>query len=179
MGLFKKLYLKKEKLKPSWLKKAEPSIPLALGVINPVAGLIAGALHTARMGITEGWDAPPGAAETSQQAFTTPTTPAGRPLNSEGSQYVGGSAGGGGVPMQLFTQLGQGLRQQTAAVRTLAAKNAGRRGGLRSAAKRRSTKKTTKKKRRARASAKRGGKFVKGSAAAKRHMAKLRRMRKK
>lgn len=76
----------------------------------------------------------------------------------------------------------QGMNQATLATQVLAAQASGRRGGMASARKRkRNGKKTV----RARASSKRtrGGKkkarLVKGSAAAKRYMAKIRRKRRK
>lgn len=74
-----------------------------------------------------------------------------------------------------------GFAQQTPATQALFSR-AGRIGGLRSAAKRR--RKSKKKaaaapRRRRRASAKRAARLVKGSAAAKRYMAKIRRKRKR
>jgi hypothetical protein len=70
--------------------------------------------------------------------------------------------------------------QQTLAAQTLAAKASGRRGGMRSARKRRAKAKragSVPRKRRAKSRGK--ARLVKGSAAAKRYMASIRRRRKK
>lgn len=77
---------------------------------------------------------------------------------------------GGGVPVSFLTQLGQGLMQQTAAVRHAASKAAGRRGGKKSSAKKkRRARASTRRQKNARASTRRKGhsKMTKGSAAAK------------
>jgi len=71
--------------------------------------------------------------------------------------------------------------QQTAAAQHMAAKATGRRGGMRSATKRRKARtKTVRVRARKRSGTKRGkARLVKGSAAAKRYMASIRRKRKK
>jgi len=71
--------------------------------------------------------------------------------------------------------------QQTLASQTLAAKASGRRGGMRSARKRRKAKsKTVRVRARKRGGTKRGkARLVKGSAAARRYMASIRRKRRK
>lgn len=83
--------------------------------------------------------------------------------------------------MSLWNAVAWG--QQTAAARALAAQS-GRRGGLRSARKRRRKAKTSSsssspRRRRARARTRGRARLVKGSAAAKRYMTKIRRMRKR
>lgn len=80
--------------------------------------------------------------------------------------------------------IGNSLMYGTAAMQWAAAKANGRRGGLRSARKRRRKAKasrtiTPRRTRAKRARARRGARLVKGSAAAKRYMAKIRRMRKR
>lgn len=71
--------------------------------------------------------------------------------------------------------------QQTLAARMLASQASGRRGGLRSARKRRKARAQVRGavKRRKPARSRTKARMVKGSAAARRHMAKLRRMRKR
>jgi len=78
-----------------------------------------------------------------------------------------------------------GLASQTSAVQSLAVRVAGSNGrpsangAPRRRRKRRATTTATPKRRRKRRAAANGNRFTKGSAAAKRHMAKLRRMRRK
>lgn len=78
--------------------------------------------------------------------------------------------------MSLWNSIAWG--QQTAAARALASKRSGRIGGRRSAAKRRRKAKVTRKTARRRTRSK-SARLVKGSAAAKRYMASIRRKRKK
>lgn len=79
--------------------------------------------------------------------------------------------------MPIIPSIGfAGLGQMDRATQTTFAKAMGRVGGVRSARRR---KKAAAPKRRRRRSTRKGGKFAKGSAAAKRHMAKLRKMRRK
>lgn len=87
----------------------------------------------------------------------------------------------GGIPMAMLINLGAGLAQQTPAVRAMAAKASGRRGGKKSARKRKSAKKKAARaprKSRKTKSAKKG-RMVKGSAAAKAWGAKMKRARRK
>ena len=81
--------------------------------------------------------------------------------------------------MSLWNSIAWG--QQTAAARALASKRSGRIGGRRSARKRRKARaKSAAPRRKRRASSGRGrARLVKGSAAAKRYMAKIRRKRRK
>ena len=70
--------------------------------------------------------------------------------------------------------------QQTAAAQLMASKASGRRGGMRSARKRRKSKAVASPRRKATKRARRGrARLVKGSPAAKRYMASIRRKRKK
>jgi hypothetical protein len=71
--------------------------------------------------------------------------------------------------------------QQTLAAQTLAAKASGRRGGMRSARKRRKARASVSapRKRRSKARTRSKARLVKGSAAAKRYMASIRRKRRK
>lgn len=93
--------------------------------------------------------------------------------------FVSHQSGGGiPIPMSQFIPPNgfAGFAQQTPAVQALY------RGGRRAGSKRRRKRTTAKKaapRRRRRVAAKAGGKFTKGSAAARRHMAKLRKMRKR
>lgn len=79
--------------------------------------------------------------------------------------------------------IGNTLMYGTAAMQWAAAKANGRRGGLRSARKRRRKAKasriTPRRTKAKRSRARRGARLVKGSAAAKRYMAKIRKMRKR
>ena len=102
----------------------------------------------------------------------TPAPPAATPVPF--FPYAGGSSGlsGGGIPVALLTQLGGALRQQTPAVRLMAAKAAGARGGTRSARKRKKAARAAAPRRRA----KRNGKKKYNTAA---WMKKIRGMRKK
>lgn len=107
----------------------------------------------------------------------TPPAPLPEPpsVPSFGSAPAGSTFGG--LPVQFLAQLGSGISQQTPAVRALFAKATGARGGRKSARRRKAKASAApRKKKRARV---RGNKFTKGSAAAKRHMAKLRKMRKR
>ena len=90
----------------------------------------------------------------------------------------GGSVAGVIIPPNGFV----GFGSQTPAVQAMFARATGRKGGLRSARRRRRRKAATSTPRRRRVSARSRGRkarLVKGSAAAKRHMARLRRMRKR
>lgn len=73
-----------------------------------------------------------------------------------------------------------GNAQQTGVTQLIFAKAAGSRGGRRSASRRRRKRKTASAPRRRRSSSRRSSsRLVKGSAAAKRHMARIRKMRRK
>lgn len=124
----------------------------------------------------------------------TPTTISPTLTASPGAVPFGPSGGGGGGPSSYLVAGNQtmanliippggfaGFAQQTPATQALF-QRAGRNGGLRSAAKRR--RKSKKKaaaapRRRRRANGKRPARLVKGSAAAKRYMASIRRKRKR
>lgn len=191
----KKSYQWKEKhLKPNEWKPVEDAIPGALALINPVVGAIAEGLHLARKGLEEkwnnedlaaiaianNWDLPPPVDIAPPPDNTVP--PPQSPIPDFGIGYTPASNAGGGIPVSLFAQLGQALKQQTPAVLANAAKAAGRRGGLKSALKRRKKKRATaqaSRPRRRKTTRKRMAKrLVKGSAAAKRYMASIRRKRK-
>lgn len=82
--------------------------------------------------------------------------------------------------MPIIPSIGfAGLGQMDRATQTTFAKAMGRVGGVRSARRRKKAVAAGGAKRRRRRSTRSGGKFTKGSAAAKRHMAKLRKMRRK
>lgn len=83
--------------------------------------------------------------------------------------------------MPIIPSIGfAGLGQMDRATQTTFAKAMGRVGGVRSARRRKKAAAAGgAPKRRRRRSTRKGGKFAKGSAAAKRHMAKLRKMRRK
>lgn len=82
--------------------------------------------------------------------------------------------------MPIIPSIGfAGLGQMDRATQTTFAKAMGRVGGVRSARRRKKAAGAGGAKRRRRRSTRSGGKFTKGSAAAKRHMAKLRKMRRK
>lgn len=193
----KKSYRWKEKhLKPKELKKIEPAVPAIIGAFNPIAGIIAQGLHTARKGAEADWDREDAEraariAEQEEQAAieeqvtpppeeVTPVAPTTPELQYD--QYSGGlfsQASGGGVPVSMWPQLGSGIAQQTAAVRSVLAKASGRRGGLRSARRRKKRKSKTRRRTRRR-SAKRGlKKLKKGSAAAKAWGRKMKALRKR
>lgn len=101
------------------------------------------------------------------------------PLPGPGTvAQIPGQQSGGGIPVPSFIPPNgfAGLAQQTPAVQSIYRRGRSS-GGVRR--RRRRGKATAARRRRRAAAGKRGGKFVKGSAAAKRHMAKLRRMRRK
>lgn len=184
--LLKKSYRWKEKhLKPKEVKKIEPAVPAIIGAFNPIAGIIAQGLHTARKSVAGDWDAEDAAREARRQQAIEDAAIVEQVAETPavGADYGGFSqASGGGVPMSMWSQLGSGIAQQSAAVRSLLAKSSGRRGGLRSAKRRKKRKtKARKTKRRSKRSSKRGGvkKLKKGSAAAKAWGRKMKALRKR
>jgi len=111
----------------------------------------------------------------------TPEGPGGGPPPTVpppvGTTYSGSPANPGGVPVSGIYQFGSGVRQQTPATRFMLAKLAGSRGGKRSAKRRKKKAKAAARRPRAR-KAKRPARLVKGSLAAKRYMASIRKKRK-
>lgn len=184
----KKSYRWKEKhLKPKEVKKIEGAVPAIIGAFNPIAGVIAQGLHTARMNVAQDWDREDAERAARRQAAEDAALQETQvvedlPTRDEGSQYSGGlfsNASGGGVPVSMWPQLGSGISQQTAAVRATLAKASGRRGGLTSSRRRR--KKTRKASKRRKTSKRSRGfkKLKKGSAAAKAWGKKMRALRKR
>ena len=132
---------------------------------------------------------------TATPTIPTPTTISPSLTASPGAVPFGPAGGGGGGPSSYLVAGNQpmpnivippggfaGFAQQTPATQALFAR-AGRKGGLRSAAKRRRKRKTKAKTTRTRTrrtrSTRRKARLVKGSAAAKRYMARIRKMRKR
>lgn len=182
----KKSYKWKEKhLKPKEIKKFEDAVPLAVGLINPVAGVIAEGLHLARKSQQAAWDAEDAARQAEIEQAQGPTVvdevPAQDPIDYY-PQYGGASAAAGGIPVSMFNQLGMGLMQQTPAVLRHLSKAAGSRGGRVSAMKRKkrfkkkSAARTTKTRRKA---GTKRARLVKGSAAAKAWGKRMRKARRK
>lgn len=187
MGWLSRTYRRVQELKPRELRSGGSggdAVPLILGAFNPIAGAIAGAGRIIRAGYerrlaeqdAERAGAQPGPAPETP----TPMTP--EPTSVPFTQYAssGGGSSGGGIPVALFTQLGRmAVGQQSAAVRAMLSKAAGARGGRTTQRRRRKQKKTAARRAGKRSRRVKGNKFKKGSAAAKAHMAKLRRMRRK
>lgn len=172
MGFFSKIYYKVQDLKPKEMRADSgypDSIGLAISPFNPIVG---GAIIAGRTVRREYEKSHPGAAV----ADPDPTGGGLIPPPDPPPQYSGGGGGyGGGIPVGLMN-LGSGIRQQTPATRLLLSKSNGR---SRTTTRKRRAKKTkartTTKRRR---SPKKKARLVKGSAAAKRYMASIRRKRK-
>lgn len=185
MGFLSDTYRRVQRLKPREIRSGGSggdAVPLILGAFNPIAGAIAGAGRILRAGYERRLaeqDAERAGAGVPGPTPEPPPSAIPEPQSVPFTQYAGsgGGSSGGGIPVAFFTQLGRSVGQQTAAVRAMLAKASGARGGRTTQRRRRKQKKTAA--RRAPKRRTKGNKFKKGSAAAKAHMAKLRRMRKK